>query len=112
MKCLTFLLKTIWFSQTNLVSNQKAPTLTKFLSVTHEIYKSFDDGFEVRGAFLDILKVFDKVWHRGIFKLKQNCISGKLSSVLSDFLKDRKQIVVFNGQNSSLTGVNAGVPKG
>ena len=32
----------------------------------HEIYRSFDDGFEV---FLDISKAFDKVWHKGfVFK--------------------------------------------
>ena len=74
---------------------------------------SFDDGFEVRGVFLDISKAFDKVWHKGIiFKLKQNGISGKLLSVLSDFLKDRKQIVILNGQVSSWTGVNAGVLQG
>ena len=61
------------------------------LSITHETYKSFHDGFEVRGIFLDISKAFDKVWHtRIIFKLKQSSISGKLLSVLSDFLKDRK----------------------
>ena len=29
-------------------------------SSTHEIYKSFDDGYEVRGVFLDISKAFDK----------------------------------------------------
>ena len=68
--------------------------INQLLSITHEIYKSFDDGFEVRGAFLDISKVFDKVWHKGIvFRLKQNGISGKLLSVLSNFLKDRKQRV-------------------
>ena len=65
------------------------------------------------GVFLDILKAFDEVWHKGIiFKLKQNGISGKLLSVLSDFLKDRKQIVILSGQVSSWTGVNAGVPQG
>ena len=46
-----------------------------------------------------------------IFKLKQNGISGKLLSVLSDFLKDRKQRVILNGQVFSWTGVNAGVPQ-
>ena len=48
----------------------------------------------MRGVFLDFSKAFDKVWHKGvIFKLKQNGISGKLLSVLSDFLKVRKQRV-------------------
>ena len=27
------------------------------------MYKSFHDGYEVRGVFLDILKAFDKVWY-------------------------------------------------
>ena len=33
----------------------------QLISITHEIYQSFDDGFEVRGVFLDISKTFDKV---------------------------------------------------
>ena len=45
--------------------------INQLLSKTHEIYKSFDDRFEMRGVFLDISKAFDKVWHQGIiFKLK------------------------------------------
>ena len=53
------------------------------------------------------------MWHEGIiFKLEQNGISGKLLSVLSDFLKDRKQGVTLNGQVHSWTGVNADVPQG
>ena len=32
-----------------------------------------DDGFQVRGFFLDISKAFDKVWHNEfVYKLKQN----------------------------------------
>ena len=89
------------------------PCINQLLSLTHEIYKSFDDGFEVWADFLDISKAFDKVWHKGIiFKLKQNGISSKLLSVLSDFLKDRKQRVILNGQVFSWTGVNAVVPLG
>ena len=50
--------------------------INQLLAITHEIYKSFDDIFEVRGVFLDISKAFDKVWHEGlIFKLKRNGIS-------------------------------------
>ena len=35
--------------------------INQLLSITHEICKSFDDGLEVKGVFLDISKVFDKV---------------------------------------------------
>ena len=31
------------------------------LSITHEIYESFDVGLELRSVFLDISKAFDKV---------------------------------------------------
>ena len=101
--------------ENNLISSNQSgfkpgdSCINQLLSITHKIYKSCDDGFEERGVFLDISKAFDKVWHKGIiFKLKQNGISGKLLSVLSDFLKDRKQRVILNGQVSPWTGVNAG----
>ena len=37
----------------------------------------FDDSQEIRSAFLDIPKTFDKVWRKGlIFKFKQNGFLG------------------------------------
>ena len=38
------------------------------LSITHEIYESFDVELEVRGVFLHISKAFDKVWN-GILEI-------------------------------------------
>ena len=62
--------------------------INQLLSITHEIYQSFDDSLEVRAVFLDISKAFDKFRHKGlIFKLKQNGISDK---VFTDFLSFRK----------------------
>ena len=67
----------------------------------------------MRGVFLDISKAFDKVWFKGlIYKLKQNGISGKLLSLITDFLSNRKQRVVLNGKYSSWTNIEAGVPQG
>ena len=87
--------------------------INQLLSITHKVYKSFNGGFEMRGVFLDISKTFDKVWHKGvIFKLKQNGIPGKLFSVSSDFLKDRRLKVTINVKVSSWTGVNEGVCQG
>ena len=78
------------------------------LSITHETFTSFDNGLEVRSVFLDMSNAFDKVWNKGfIFKLKQSSIS----DILTDFLSNRKQQVVLNGQNLSWTHVHAGVPK-
>ena len=74
----------------------------QLLAITHEIYQSFDDGFDVRSVFLDISKVFNKVWQDGlIFKLKQNGISGNLLNLLSNFLRNRKQRVYIIVYKSS-----------
>ena len=40
--------------------------INQLLSITHEIYQSMDEGYEIRGVFLDISKAFDKVWHEGL----------------------------------------------
>ena len=62
---------------------------------------------------MDISKAFDKVWHEGlVFKLKQNGISGTLLALLSNYLSDRKQRVVINGQESDWGVVESGVPQG
>ena len=69
------------------------------LSITHEIYNSFNEGLEVRSIFLDISKAFDKVRHKGfLFKLSQNGTCGNLLDLLSSFLSDRKQRVLPYGQ--------------
>ena len=46
----------------------------QFLSITHEIYKSFDCSYEVRGVFLDTSKAFDMVWRYQ----EQNGVFGNL----------------------------------
>ena len=86
----------------------------QLISIVHEIYQSFDDGFEVRGVFfLDISKAFDKVWKNGlIYELKLNRIAGELLDTLTNLLKERKQRVVLNGQYTTWTNVKAGVPQG
>ena len=81
--------------------------------ITHEIYSSFDEGLEVRGVFIDIAKTFDKVWHDGIIsKLTHNGMSGNLLKLLREFLNERKQRVILNGQFSTWKNVSAGVPQG
>ena len=93
-----------FFTENELISSNQSgfkpgdSWVNQLVSITHEIYKSFDKGHEVRGVFLDISKPFDKVWHDGIiFKLTQNGISGSLLKLLGDFLSERRQRVVLNG---------------
>ena len=108
-----------FFTENDLISSNQSgfkqgdSCINQLLSITHDIYQSLDQGYEVRGVFLDISKAFDKVWHKGlIHKLKQNGIGGPLLKLLTDFLKSRKQRVVLNGQHSSWSDVLAGVPQG
>ena len=47
--------------------------INQLLPIIQVIYQSLDQGYEVRGMFLDISKASGKVWHKGlIHKLKQN----------------------------------------
>ena len=87
--------------------------ISQLLCITHNIYQSLDHGLEARAVFVDISKAFDKVWHGDLlFKLKQNGISGKLLTVIADFLYQRKQRLVLNGQHSSWTNFQARIPQG
>ena len=72
------------------------------------MYKCFNICLDIRAVFLDISKAFDKVRHQGLlYKLNQNGISGNLLETLTEFLKDRKQRVELNGQNSLWANVEA-----
>ena len=63
-------------------------------------------------VFGDISKAFDKVWHAGLlFKLKNMGITEELLTWISNYLCDRKQRVVLQGESSCWTDINAGVPQ-
>ena len=78
--------------------------INQLVSITHEIYSAFDcnPSLEARRVFLNLSKAFDKVWHDGlIYKLK-SC----------NYLGNRFQRVLLNGQTSKWKPVKAGVPQG
>ena len=56
-----------FFIENNLISKNQSEFRTvsfcinRLLSITHEIYQSFDGSLEVRVVFLDTSKAFDKV---------------------------------------------------
>ena len=67
----------------------------------------------MRGIFLDISKAFDKGWHEGLkFKLKAYGIKKELRSLLGNYLQNREQRVVLNGQISEWRKINSGFPQG
>ena len=55
--------------------------------------QALDSGKEVRVIFCDISKAFDRVWHKGLFKVKLEAagISGNLLSWFASYLANRRQ---------------------
>ena len=67
-------------------------------------------------AWMKVMKIRDvfleKVWYKSfVFKLNQNWISGNLGNMLEEFLRNRKQRIVFNGQTSNWENIYAGGSK-
>ena len=57
-----------YYIENNLISENKSgfklgdSCVNQLLVITHQIFCSFDNNYEVRGLFLDISKSFNKVW--------------------------------------------------
>ena len=104
-----FFTENIWISQNQSGFKPGDSGTNQLLLITHQIHKSFHESHQVLTLFLDMPKAFDKVWYKGLTsKWKQNGISGNLLSILSDFLKLRKQRVVLNGQLSLWSNIETG----
>ena len=62
---------------------------------------------------MDISRAFDRVWHKGLMvKLENNGIKGNLLNWFHNYLSGRLQRVTFNGVQSQLMPINAGVLQG
>ena len=89
--------------------------IAQILSIIHEIQTTFDENLtvDVREVFLLLSKAFDKVWHDGIiFKLEAYGAEGELLSLLKNYLENREQRVVLNGQTSERRKIMSGIPQG
>ena len=63
-------------------------------------------------VLLDIEKAFDSVWHDGlIHKLKHAKYPLHIVKLVHSFLKERQAFVSFNGSNSKIYSIPAGVPQ-
>ena len=104
----SFFIENDLISQNQSGFNPGDSCINQLLSIIHEIYKSFDDGWEVRGVFLDISKAFDKICHKGlVLKLKLNGISGNVLKIMEDFLANRyHRVLVVRDTNLSVKALN------
>ena len=87
--------------------------LTQLLSHIDSILLNSLDGSDTDVIYLDYQKAFDKVDHQQLLhKLKLYGISGKLYLWLEEYLTNRPQVVVVQGEHSYETTVISGVPQG
>ena len=87
--------------------------LTNLLCYLEEITKWVDEGSPVDVIYLDFQKAFDKVPHqRLILKLKSHGMGNSIINWIEQWLTDRKQRVVVDGEVSSWKSVLSGVPQG
>ena len=72
-----------------------------------------DDGSPVDVIYLDFQKAFDKVPHQIlILKLKSHGMGNSIINWIEQWLTDRRQRVVIDGEVSSLKSFLSGVPQG
>ena len=88
-------------------------TTGALLTATNNWHKSLEEGMDVCAVFLDLSKAFDKVPHGPLMdKLASLDIDPYLLNWLGDYLLQRDQHVVVNGESSVATKVVSGVPQG
>ncbi len=76
---------------------------TQLLEAMEDWTDAIDNKEEVDILYIDLRKAFDTVPHQRLLrKLKGYGIDGSVYSWIEDFLKDRKQRVVVNGEKSEL----------
>ena len=86
---------------------------TNLVSFMEKLTKLTDRGKAADVIYLDFAKAFDKVpRERLLAKLSAKGIQGKLLNWLNAWLSQRTQTVVVNMQESTVSLVESGVPKG
>src|ERR1700755_643843 len=111
----------IWkhLNSSNLISDRqygfrKERSTGDLLSLLSDSWSSALRGFgESFAVALDILKAFDRVWHKALIsKLPSFGIYPSLCDLFSNFLSSRSIAAVVDGHRSSFKSVNSGVPQG
>ena len=87
--------------------------LTNLLEFYNYIFSNHDERIPSDVIYLDFKKAFDTVPHkRLLIKLKAHGIGEQLCSWIENWLTNRKQRVVINGEASDWLQVSSGVPQG
>ena len=87
--------------------------MLNLITYLEDVTKWVDEGTAVDIVYLDFAKAFDKVPHKRLMKILEiHGVNGKVRMWIQDWLKDRVQQVVIQGQKSDKKTVESGVPQG
>ena len=103
----------------NLISNQQhgfvnnKSCTTNLLETLDFLTETLNRGLLALLIFLDFAKAFDKVSHKALLvKLKAYGFTDEIITWIKDYLTNRKQRVVIEGESSEWLDVLSGVPQG
>ena len=88
-------------------------TLGSIVNFTSDIFEAINDKKYTLATFIDLKKAFDTVNHKILLeKLYLSGIKGSTLNLLSDYLNNRIQKTICNGEISNFNNVTCGVPQG
>ena len=88
-------------------------TESAILNFTKHIYEALNNHKYAIGVFLDFSKAFECIEHDILIaKLENIGIRGNFLGLISDYLKNRKQAVYYQGEFSDFKYLKYGVPQG
>ena len=83
------------------------------ISLVDHISNEMEHGKTPGALYIDLSKAFDtQSFDIILYKLNYYGIAGTELQLLTNYLKNRKQYVIFNNHESDLTEITTGVPQG